>query len=84
MLAVVRKLIRQPEMGGTGLNRSISESAIVNRKSTIRGLAIGNRPSTIVNPEVRVFDGLEQLSWAAATRLKEQAPSPEHFGARRP
>jgi len=35
--------------------------------------AIGNRQSTIGNPEVRIFDGLEPLSWAAATRFEEQA-----------
>ena len=37
------------------------------------GLAIDNRQSKIVNPEIRIFDGLEPLSWAAATRLEEQA-----------
>ena len=25
------------------------------------------------SPEIRIFDGLEPLSWAAATRLEEQA-----------
>ena len=35
--------------------------------------AIGNQKSSIGNPEVRIFEDLERLSWAAATRLEEQA-----------
>jgi len=45
---------------------------------------IENRKPSIVNPEVRVFDDLEQLSSAAPTRLEQQAPWLGHFAARRP
>lgn len=45
-----------------------------------RRLTIDNPPSAIGiqkpssgNPEIRIFDDLEQLSWAAATRFEEQA-----------
>ena len=34
---------------------------------------IDNRKSTIINPEIRIFEDLGHLSWAAATRLEEQA-----------
>jgi 6-phosphogluconolactonase len=34
---------------------------------------IENRTSDMTNPEIRIFDSLEQLSWAAATALEEQA-----------
>jgi len=45
-------------------------SAIVHRQLEDR---IDNRKSSIVHPEVRIFDDLEHLSWAAATRFEEQA-----------
>lgn len=37
------------------------------------GPAIENRQSKIGNAEIRIFDDLEQLSWAAATCFEEQA-----------
>jgi 6-phosphogluconolactonase len=36
-------------------------------------LKIDNRQSSIDNPQVRVFDGLEQLIWAAATHFEQLA-----------
>ncbi len=35
-------------------------------------MTISNDPMT-QSPEIRIFEGLEPLSWAAATRLEEQA-----------
>ncbi|MFZ0963089.1 MAG: 6-phosphogluconolactonase [Terriglobia bacterium] len=35
--------------------------------------SIDNRQSSIVNPEVRIFAGLEPLSWAAATHFEQLA-----------
>ncbi len=51
------------------------KQAIANRQSKIGnyGQSAIDRRSAIVNPEIRIFDGLEPLSWAAATRLEEQA-----------
>jgi 6-phosphogluconolactonase len=38
----------------------------------MEGMAIDNQPSTTGKPEIRIFDDLEQLSWAAAARFEEQ------------
>jgi 6-phosphogluconolactonase len=46
--------------------------SIDNRQSSISGgLAIDNQPSAIAKREISIFEGLEPLSWAAATRLEE-------------
>jgi 6-phosphogluconolactonase len=44
-----------------------------NPKPVDRSLTIDNRQSAIVNPEIRIFDDLEHLSWAAATQLEQVA-----------